>query len=507
MSQKDYQIDEYIQSVREKISKISGFEDEFNTPLNQYLQEKYERSRFSPHHTGKSAFEDFENSYSAIDFKEDPGKLDISASNYFKHIDPNDYKLKIHSLESRIGELMKIQEALIKSIEENKISTIRTEQNEKRAMLELREKLAIAQAKISNFEKDEGKEQMKRAINELEQTKSALKQENSSLLARIHGFGKDLQFIEKQSKSMNEELRLLKEKNADLQGEIMFFKSEKVEFLKRIDELSRQINSSHSEISEKNSQISVLEERISDLKSLIQSTSLVKLQDFSMRSENPDTKVCKLAKENQELRDKISQRPTFNQIQTAKKKIASLEKAVDSMNMCGTIKTSNRSKSFEKKCSLASSTKILRKLMQEAHVDNPYTLIEVMRRTGKENKKAAKVLKFVDKAKELVLKSSPPQSYPNGLTVKKLWKWLKRLTAEYFSMKSLSENNEEAIKLINKLKTVFNLPNDSEAYQSFSKVLMENELLKLLLNKAKVVLRLNNKLSHSELESELDKRL
>ena len=126
-SYQEYHIGDYIKNVRNQMSKLSPFEEESDTPLNQYLQEKYEKSKFSPYNTGGS--EAFENSYSATDMKYEPNhltsKFNNNPSQYNKiteKSDTNEQYMKIHSLESRINELLRIQDSLMKTLEENKIS-------------------------------------------------------------------------------------------------------------------------------------------------------------------------------------------------------------------------------------------------------------------------------------------------------------------------------------------------------------------------------------------------
>ena len=516
----EYSIDHFIKNVRTQMNQISGFEDEFDTPLNQYLQDKYEKSKYSPYNTGGSFSGEYENSYSLTCNKEDPSrtqsKLDQSSSipfNYNEKTEVNDPHMKIHSLESRISELLRIQDSLMKTLEENKISHLKNEQGEKRLILELKEKLAISVARATALEetmKSDNVDQMKRSIKELENSKNSLKQENSNLLQRIHGFGKDLRFIEVQSKNMSEELQFMKQQNMNLENEIMALKGERIENLKYIDELSNSLNSKDRAIAEQNTHILLQESRITDLKALIQCSSLMKMQDLSLKSNNiPDVseKISQLTKENQDLKHEISQRPTLSQIHTAKKQIASLEKAVDTINLSSTLQKAPRSSSNEKKYSSASSTKIIRKLMQETNSENPYNLIQIFQKLSKANKQSVKLIEFAEKVKDLVIKSSPPQTYPTGPSTKKTWKWLKRLTEEYFKIKKLHEASEEATKLLIKLKSLLSASTDDEVVQILTKMLMESQFLKLLLHKTKVVLRVPNKLSMQELESELDTRL
>ena len=423
----DYSIDHYIKNIRSQMSNFVAYEEEADKPLNQFLQEKYEKSFYSSYHSEPSEFLD--NSYSAADYRED--SVNRTHSNTLQHknfpekSNFEDPSIKIHSLESRINELLKIQDSLMKTLEDNKKLSIKHDQIDKRLIEDLKEKLSIANSRILNLEdlcQNETREKMKKHIKDLENSKGILKKENLNLISKLQEFGKDLQYIELHSKTMNEDIQVLKQQNSALHSEIMALKSEKIENLKKIDLLTNEKNSKDHKISDLQSQISLLEERVFELKNLIQSTSISKLQDLSLNTNNPEinSKLLLLSKENEDLKSQISQRPTYDQIKTAKKKIATLEKFVDSMNLSGTISHKLRSHSYEKKYSQASCLKIIRELMQEANVDNPYGLVEIVRKMRKDNKNSLKSLSFVEKFRDLIVKSSPPNSFNKPPTMKKM---------------------------------------------------------------------------------------
>ena len=263
---------------------------------------------------------------------------------------------------------------------------------------------------------------MKKHVKELEISKTSLKQENANLIQKLHGFGKDLQFIEIQSKSMSEELQIVKQANSSLQNEVLLLKSEKIENLKKIDLLSNENYLRDQKLLSANNEILVLEERVSDLKTLIQNTSMIKLQDLSIKADNSsvNSKVLQLTKENEDLKIQILQKPTINQIHKANKKIANLEKAVDSLNLTSSVPSKIRSSSYEKKYSLASTTKIIRELMEETRSENPYCLVDLFKKVFNERRNSRKIAEFAEKMKDLVLQCSAPGTFPKNPSVKKV---------------------------------------------------------------------------------------
>ncbi|OMJ90829.1 hypothetical protein SteCoe_6696 [Stentor coeruleus] len=511
----DKSISNYIKSVQSQMSKISSVYEESDTPLNQYLQEKYDKAQNPQFNPGFSYSNSLENSLFTDNFKDESLQSIPKTSNFhiLKHKDKiytTDSDIKIHSLEYRIQELLKIQETLIKSIEDNKISAIKNMQNEKKLNLELKDKLNQAISRISNLEdllKNDGKEKLEKYIKELEDSCESLRQENQFLINRFQCIYKDLQSIEVQSKSMTEEINMLKTKNSTLQNEIISLKAEKVENLKIIDGLTNEKVIKDQKVNEFINTIGQLEERIIDLKDLIQTISMNKYQEQSLKLDTSEAscRLLQLTKENEILKTQISSRLNTQTIQ-GKKKITTLEKLVDNMNLCSNF-PKNRSKSAEKKCSSASSSKILRDLMKEIGLESPYCLIEVYKKILKENKLATKAMEFLDKIKSLLEKFSPQGVFKKPPSVKKVWKWVKKLADDFFRIKRISENNEETLRAFGKVKSLLNTVNDEESIQVLAKIITENDHLKLLANKIKIVLRLNRKIPLSELEAEINRRL
>jgi hypothetical protein len=202
------------------------------------------------------------------------------------------------------------------------------------------------------------------------------------------------------------------------------------------------------------------------------------------------------------LKTLISQKPTNSDIQTAKKKIDKLEKVVDSLNVSSTV---DRSKSCEKNknlASLASQNKILRELTVQLGAASPFELIETFKKVSQRNKVLVKSQEFVEKIKKFLVGAGVEEF----LTLKKLWKWIKGMMGEYFELKKMALVWEGTGKQMAKVKSL--LGNDCEDVSAvLSRVLVENEYLKLVVNKAKVVLRVGRKIGLQEFENELDSRL
>lgn len=478
----------YIKSVRSQMSKISSAYEESDTPLNQFLQAKYEKKKMSPYGSNNSFSNAYENSFC----KEDKEDFNLTRGKIFrqnegKKIDLNERNFE---LESRVAELVKIQDSLMKSLEENKKKALQAEQYDKKIIIELKEKLSFAHTKILNLEEalqSGDREKMRKYIKELEICKETLKSENANLIYKMQEINKDLELIEIQSHSMSDELHALKQQNSSMHSELVSIKSEKVDLLKQIDHLT-------SSFSMKDSQVNELASRLEDLKSLIQSTSFQKFSDLSSFGKNSQLET--LTKENETLRNLVSQKPNFD-IQTAKKKIDKLEKVVDGLN----TSNNDRSKSCEKKTSLASQNRILRELTNELG-GSPFNLLETFKKVSKENKILLKSQEFISKLKKLLTQSGVPD-FPSQ---KQLWKWLKSILTDYFILKKHVQESESALKNYTKIKSMLNTDSEDIPGQ-VSRLLFETEYLKLLINKTKVVLRLNRKLSLQDFEQELDHRL
>lgn len=479
----------YIKSVRSQMSKISSAYEDSDTPLNQFLQAKYEKTKISPYNSNNSFSNVYENSFSKEEKEEyNATKGKVFRHNEGKHLNLNERNFE---LESRVAELVRIQDSLMKSLEENKRKALQAEQYDKKIIMELKEKLSFAHTKLLNLEEslqNNDREKMRKYIKELEICKENLKSENANLIYKMQEINKDLELIEIQSRSMSDELHSLKHQNSSFHSELLSIKSEKVDLLKQIDHLT-------TSFSVKDSQVSELSLRLEDLKSLIKSTPYHKFPDLS--SFGASTQLETLTKENETLRNLVSQKPNFD-ILTAKKKIDKLEKVVDGLNASS---NNDRSKSCEKKTSLASQNRILRELTNELG-GSPFNLLETFKKVSKENKALLKSQEFISKLKKLLTNSGVPEF----VTLKKLWKWLKTILTDYFMLKKLVVESENAVKNYAKIKSILN--SDSEDVAGLvSRLLYESEYLKLLINKSKVVLRLNRKLSLQDFESELDHRL
>lgn len=505
-----------MRSIKPQIKNSSSIYEESDTPLNQFLQEKYEKAQIPSYISKNSYLNPIENSPSLDDFKEDSFyHVQKSAKSYLskpnEKIDQSESGLKIHSLQCRIKELLKIQDTLIKNIEDIKISSIKTEQTDKKTILEHREKLNLANSRISNLEdllKNDGKDQLKKYIKDLETSYDKIKQENQTLISRFQVIDQDLHSIEFESKSMRDEIQTLKSQNLALQNEIISLKAQKVEDLKIIDGLSCEKKVKEQRVNELIGTVDKCEERIQDLKDLINSLSVNKYQDYSLKFDSSDMsyKILQLTKENEALKTQMSTRPATTTNHYGKKNTSSTEKLVDSMNLYSTI-AHKRSKSVGKKFSYASSSKILKDLMTEIGLDTPYGLLEIYRKIAKENRQASKAVELFDKLTNLVERFSPQGMFKKSPSINKIWKWIKNLVDEFFKLKTEAESFEDAMRALAKVKCALNIIDNEDPVQVAGKIIMENEYLKLLLNKVKIIFRLNRKITLVELEGEIDRRL
>ena len=144
----------------------------------------------------------------------------------------------------------------------------------------------------------------------------------------------------------------------------------------------------------------------------------------------------------------------------------------------------------------------IRELKNELGANSPFDLLQSVKNVNRKNKVLVKSQEFVEKLKKFLTETG----VEDFVTMKKMWKWLKGLLNEYFLLKKHAEISESSVKVFDKIKAMLNVEAE-DATGVLSKVLIENEFLKLVIGKAKVVLRVNRKISLQEFEKELDSRL
>jgi hypothetical protein len=98
----DRSITSYIKNVRSQMNQISSVYEEPDPPLKDYLQDKYEKSKYSPFNSGNTFSNVYENSDADEDYKEETSNVYTKSNSKIYEKSQDEY-LKNHALESRIA--------------------------------------------------------------------------------------------------------------------------------------------------------------------------------------------------------------------------------------------------------------------------------------------------------------------------------------------------------------------------------------------------------------------
>ncbi|CAG9328535.1 unnamed protein product [Blepharisma stoltei] len=383
--------------------------------------------------------------------------------------------------------------------------------------------------------------------NDLENAKIALQEENTQLHQKLMNLEKDINYIESKSLSMRDEIKSLRSNNADLESQILNLKKEKVEYLRQIDELKRIENQKNSEIETAAMQKREFEERIQELKQLLHDSSMTKYKAFDFdEKENINSlhlkdEISELKNENNKLKNALKRKPSCDEIRKATKKIEQLENAIEDIRgqkrrrsesakrtrerspklppirprSASRERNRPRSASRERKhenspirhLTSATCAKIVRELMHEFSVESASLLIPSAKLALRDLKSQSHQRKLVERLRSLIIDCSPPGAFDKNPSLKRIWKWIRRLTEEYLQLKKESNQNATEKEVLIRLKKALSVENTEEIPRSLTKLLAENENLLLILNKVKAAFRLNTRVTLQELEKEIDRRL
>lgn len=485
-------------------------------------------------------------------------------------------KYKINEKDEKIRELLKIKENLMKEIDRNRVEQSKVVKEKDNQIYELTLRFRDAHTTGEGYRKIlDGLEKEVNALrrqkggkifeksdrhrsdienltvsarglgykaDELESEKRVLLEENTQLQQKLLQIEKEISYIENKSKSMRDEIKSLRLKHSEKESEILHLKKDKVEYLRQIDELKRIENQRNIELESAYMGKRELEDRIQELKQLLHDSSMTKYKTAEIE-ENTNLGTTRLKdqlkvlkSENVKLKSAIRRKPSVDEIKKATKKIEQLESAIDSIkgNKRGRSHSAKRIRDkvqklpplrprsagrerksvspSSKNLTMATYGKIVRELMTEFCVDNPSLLIPSAKSALHDLKNQSQNKKLVERIRTLIIDCSPPGTFEKNPSLKKVWKWIRRLIEEYLQMKKKWDQNETQKEIMSRLKKALGIEKIEEIPRSLTKLLAENENLLLILNKVKAVFRLSKlyldtKVNLQELEKEIDKRL
>ena len=391
---------------------------------------------------------------------------------------------------------------LTKQLQESKrageehLATIRSLENEVAA---LRKSQGSRSQKESLESLKNTNRDLEKKVSNLDYEKKQLLRENQLLEQKLESFEKELKFIEDKYSSMKEEIHKLRQTNSDYENQILEFKQEKVEHLKKLDEYKEAVYEKETEVGNLWNENQHLRNRTYSFR------ETCKYQDKENYQEL-ENKYFQLQDENQRLKKQIGRKPSSKEIQRASKKLAELEQVIEATQKRGrSVSTGRiRARSNERpplhgKISDATCRKMVRELMNEYKVKNPNDLAPRIRAVTNVSKEKL----FIERIEKLVMDCSPPGAFTKKPSLKRIWKWIRRLVDEYLKIKRQSPNAEVILRLTNALSVEY----PDEIIRSIQKILAENEEVYLVLNKLKKLLRLGPAATIPEISEEIQRRL
>ncbi|CAG9326361.1 unnamed protein product [Blepharisma stoltei] len=358
------------------------------------------------------------------------------------------------------------------------------------------------------------------SANDLERRISILHSENRGLSNENMSFKQNLKILEtemnyKDTKiaALNEEIAVLKKLNGDFEDKVLEFKREQFSALKENDELKTKIKEKDRIIEDFQKDKKDLEDRLNNMKELLRESAearyLGKTYNAPLKMTNEDVKgwfsVKGTPKGNFSATDdfKNSSRPR------------SLSKSRKRSSSIGDI-TSPKSYGFHgkrdksplhkhsSKSSITSATKskiirdlqdVVMELQELFSVSNPNKVVSAAYDLKKVNEQ---LLNFIGEVREIICRELNIES--KHIEMMELLKLTHKIVDEVHAGKHCRTVLDKLVVALD-IKSVDDLP------KTITDILKETENLLLILNKVKAIFRLDYRISLSELETEIDKRL
>lgn len=150
--------------------------------------------------------------------------------------------------------------------------------------------------------------------------------------------------------------------------------------------------------------------------------------------------------------------------------------------------------------------KLENQLMHELQLKNPSQILGAVRVLNRETKTLGQFKQFIEKIKELILQCSP-DSLKKTLSLKKTWKWVKRLVEEYLQLKQDMEKQSGISEVLDRLMRALRVRDVDSIPKAVCSSLSENERMLVMLNKVKRLLALPEEASLVDIDAYLTMRV
>ncbi|CAG9317805.1 unnamed protein product [Blepharisma stoltei] len=545
----EFYVDNKIQSIREDLQKLTSDYRATNareqSPIEQFLESKYLDPTFKLSKVTESHFpgsKDSQDTAAGNYHRENQLKVSQSVSDLRKHKGPSlesaqnskPYTQNYDEMETYNKNPMRTSEIIDPTVstayrgksgfatDRNKADFYNERNIKDPSLKKVKRTLENKENYISPISDLAASARgLEDKANELETAKNALFQENLILHKKLASLEKEIKNFEPES-SMQNEIKLLKANNHELEKQLTILKKEKIGFLKEIDQKSSELRSAIIKIKE-------LEEKIQELSKLLPT----RIKHKSLNSdwkENTKGSLKEYKNENNKLKTALRRKPSCAELRRANQKIEKLEIAIEDIRTKKRRSESAkrlrekspklprirpRSENRERKHELSPSknldsqkcTEIIRELMNEFSVNSPSSLLSNAKLLLHDTKAQSQQRKLVERLKKLIMDYSPPEIYEKNPSLKTIWKWIRRLTEEYIQLKKKNNQNISEKEILSKLKKTLCIENTDEIPRSLTKLLADNENYMVILNKVKAALKLNTRISIQELEKEIEKRI
>lgn len=209
-------------------------------------------------------------------------------------------------------------------------------------------------------------------------------------------------------------------------------------------------------------------------------------------------KVAKLKVQNENLQLELESRPTLRRFKENELKIQSLENDLE-----GAKHHHHNHDSRKSTTEVSFTSRILRDIVVELEIENIGDIISRIKEVQEHSKANDK---FVDSILELVNRCSPAGYFERKPTPKQAWRWIKRLMEEYMNIKKDNRETDESTEqeVLRETMDFLMVDDVGEISNKLRNVLVENNLMKRVVNKIKSIHHLEKITSIQELERRLE---
>lgn len=371
-------------------------------------------------------------------------------------------------------------------------------------------------------------ERMEQKVSELEKQKIKLYDENTQLSHKLISTQKEMEQLERQAIALRDELRNLKDKDSTSSSEVFELKRDRIKILRELEELQKLNLSLKDEAEKYRNENRVLEERLDETRLEIQEgirnreleedkRSYEVNQEIRARNIKLEDELHNLKTELLALKDELKVRPTKRALLESEKRVEELEAVILDLQKNRVISSSfdqpdidksprYRTKSSGKDkrkpnpkkdkevCTLSQAAlkRLITDLMKEFNVETTSAIITCIKEQQKQVKSHTKWKDFIDKITSLVIECSPPGTFDKTPTLKRIWRWIRRLIEEYLYIKKEQEMSNNYRNLLLNIAKDLDTAYPEDLPGAISKIRLELLDHKDFLERLKQVLWLGN---------------